>query len=69
MRIRVEHNGTSFEFERKPMDDGRFRAACKIVGAALYVGLAWIVASICGLFGFVALAIVSLFAFMAYVGF
>lgn len=68
MRIRVEHNGTAFEFERTPMDEGRFRAVCKIVGAALYVGLAWIVASICGLFGFVALAIVSLFACLAYVG-
>ena len=68
MRIRVEHNGTAFEYERKPMDEGRFRAVCKIVGAALYVGLAWIVASICGLFGFVALAIVSLFAFMEYFG-
>ena len=66
MRIRVEHNGTAFEFERKPMDEGRFKAVCGIIGAALYVGMIWIVATLCGTFGVAAVAIASVFAFAFY---
>lgn len=66
MRIRVERNGTAFEFERTPMPESRFKAVCAVIGAALYVGMIWIVAELCGIFGVVAVVIVSLFAFMAY---
>ena len=35
MRIRLEHNGTVFEFERRPMEIGRFAILCKLAGAAV----------------------------------
>ena len=35
MRIRLEHNGTVFEFERRPMEIGRFTVLCKLAGAAV----------------------------------
>lgn len=35
MRIRIERNDTVFEFERKPLSEGRFRALCKLAGAAI----------------------------------
>lgn len=63
MRIRVERNGTAFEFERPPMPESRFKAVCAVIGAALYVGMILIVAALCGIYGVVAVVIVSLFAF------
>lgn len=35
MRIRIEHNGKSFEYERTPMKEERFFALCKLVGLAI----------------------------------
>ena len=35
MRIRLEHNGTVFEFERRPMEIGRFAILCKLAGAVI----------------------------------
>ena len=35
MRIRLEHNGTVFEFERRPMEIGRFTVLCKLAGAVI----------------------------------
>lgn len=35
MRIRLEHNGTAFEFERKPMPPERFEAVCRLTGFAI----------------------------------
>ena len=35
MGIRLEHNGTVFEFERRPMEIGRFTVLCKLAGAAV----------------------------------
>ena len=35
MKIRLEHNGTVFEFERRPMEIGRFTVLCKLAGAAV----------------------------------
>ena len=32
MKIHVEHNGTVFEFESRPMKEGRFRALCGLPG-------------------------------------
>lgn len=53
MRIRLEHNGTIFEFERKPMPEGRFRALCAIAAAGVYAGMVWAVASLCDFPGLV----------------
>ena len=33
MRIRLEHNGTVFEFERRPLPEGRFKALCALAAA------------------------------------
>lgn len=42
MRIHVEHAGTVFEYETKPMQESRFRALCgvayAVIGAAAFVG-------------------------------
>ena len=59
MRIYIEHNGTVFEYEHRPMPEGRFRALCAlvltvIVGAVLLGlvhmlgvwGLAWVVGAL-----------------------
>ena len=35
MKIRLEHNSTVFEFERGPMEIGRFTVLCKLAGAAV----------------------------------
>ena len=35
MKIRLEHNSTVFEFERGPMEIGRFAILCKLAGAVI----------------------------------
>lgn len=35
MKIRLERSGTVFEFERKPMEIGRFALLCQLAGAAI----------------------------------
>lgn len=35
MKIRLEHDGTVFEVERKPMPLERFTALCKLAGCAI----------------------------------
>ena len=57
MRIRLEHNGTVFEFERKPMPEGRFRALCGRAAAGMYAGMVWAVTSLCGFPGLVPLLV------------
>ncbi len=57
MRIRLEHHGTVFEFERKPMPEGRFRALCCIAAAGVYAGMVWAVASLCDFPGLVLLLV------------
>lgn len=51
MKIRLEHNGTVFEFERRPMLAGRFKALCAVAAAGIYAGMVITVASLCGGFG------------------
>lgn len=51
MKIRLERNGTVFEYEHQPMKEGRFRALCVLAGAAVYAGLVIGVAALCGEFG------------------
>lgn len=51
MKIRLERNGTVFEYEHQPMKEGRFRALCALAGAAVYAGLVIGVAALCGEFG------------------
>ena len=53
MRIRLEHNGTVFEFERRPMPEGRFKALCVLAAAGVYAGMVWAVAALCDVPGLV----------------
>lgn len=43
MKIHFEHKSTVFEFERRPMPEGRFRALCtlilSVIGGAVLLGL------------------------------
>lgn len=56
MRIRLEHNGTTFEFERPPMPEGRFRALCQLAAGGMYAGMAVGIAKLCGIWGLLVLA-------------
>lgn len=53
MKIRLEHNGTVFEFERKPIPECRFKALCVLAAAGVYAGMVWAVASLCDFPGLV----------------
>lgn len=64
MRIRLEHHGTVFEFERKPMSEGRFRAICGLTAAGVYAGMVWAVASLCGFLGLLLMVFSTLFGGM-----
>lgn len=64
MRIRLEHNGTVFEFERRPMPEGRFKALCALAAAGVYAGMVWAVAALCGGFGVLMVAAVTLIVVM-----
>lgn len=60
MRIRLEHDGSVFEYERRPMRSSRFRALWAIAAGALYVFLVWGVAALCGLMGVLVVAIATI---------
>ena len=64
MRIRLEHNGTVFEYERPPMPEHRFKALCLLAAGGLYVGLVAAVAALCGGWGVLMVAVVTLFVVM-----
>lgn len=64
MRIRLEHNGTVFEYERRPMPEGRFKALCVLAAAGVYAGMVWAVAALCGGFGVLMVAAVTLIVVM-----
>lgn len=59
MKLHFERDGTVFEYELKPMKEGRFRALCSIAGGCLYVWLTWVITSRCGLWGLIPLAFVT----------
>lgn len=64
MRIRLEHNGTVFEFERRPMPEGHFKALCALAAAGVYAGMVLAVAALCGGWGVLMVAVVTLFVVM-----
>lgn len=51
MKIRLERNGTVFEYERQPMKEIRFRVLCALAAVGVYAGLVIGVAALCGGFG------------------
>ncbi len=76
MRIRLEYSrrlcdedtmesgGTVFEYESRPMPEHRFKALCLLAAGGLYVGLVAAVAALCGGFGVLMVAAVTLFVVM-----
>lgn len=48
MKIRLDFDGKVFEFEKKPMSGGRFKALCVIFLVLLYVGAVVMLAKHCG---------------------
>lgn len=69
MKIRLEHNGTAFEFERKPMPEGRFRALCALAAAGVYAGMVWAVAALCDVPGLLIVVVGTMVAVLAAKGF
>jgi len=59
VKIRLERDGTVFEYTRPPLPEGRFRAVCGLAAAGLYAGMLVGVAAICGLYGVVTVAVVT----------
>ena len=51
MKIRLERDDAVFEYERKPMNESRFRVLCALAAAGVYAGLVIGVAALCGEFG------------------
>ena len=59
MRVKFEKAGVTFEFEREPMPEHRFRALCLLGALGLYGGMMVGVAALCGIPGIGALAVAT----------
>lgn len=59
MKMKLDLHGVSFECEKSPMSEQRFKAMCLLAAAGMYVGLVISVTSICGFHGLVAMAIAT----------
>lgn len=64
MKLRLEFHGILFEYEKKPMQEGRFRRLCAIATAAMYVSLVIGVTRLCGLLGLLVVVSVTGIAFV-----
>ena len=51
MKIRLERGGVTFEYERQPMKESRFRALCALAAAGVYAGMVAAITALCGDFG------------------
>ena len=67
MKIRLERDGTVFEFERQPLPDSRFKAVCGLVAAGIYAGMVVGIAALCGLLGVITVAVVTGIAIVLHV--
>lgn len=65
MRIRLERGDVIFEYETRPMPEGRFRTVCGLTAAGVYAGLVITVAALCGLLGVIVVGVLTLFGVMA----
>ena len=64
MKIRLEYNGTTFEYSRRPMSERRFKALCGLAAAGIYMGLMLGAAALCGfpgLLGGIGLSVAAMF--------
>lgn len=63
MKLKLDFHGVIFEYERKPMQEGRFRLLYALAAAALYVGLAIGATVLCGFRGLLVVAALTLIVF------
>ena len=63
--MRICYDGVSFEFERRPMPERRFKALCLLAAGGLYVKLAEVVATLCGFLGLLALLVMTIVVVLA----
>lgn len=59
MKIRLERDGVTFEFERQPLPEARFKAVCGLSAAGIYAGMVVGVAALCGLPGVITVAVAT----------
>lgn len=59
MKIRLERDGTVFEFERQPLPESNFKTIYRLAAAGIYAGMVVGVAALCGLQGVVTVAVVT----------
>lgn len=63
MKIKLDLHSGILEYERKPMQEIRFRLLYTLLAAALYAGLAIGVTAMCGFLGLVVIAAVTVIVF------
>lgn len=63
MKIKLDLHGVILEYEKKPMQEGRFRLLYTLLAAALYVCLTVGVTALCGFLGLVVVAAVTVIVF------
>lgn len=63
MRIKLDLHSGILEYDRKPMQESRFRLLYTLLAAAMYVGLAIGVTALCGFLGLVVIAAVTVVVF------
>lgn len=59
MKIRLERDGTVFEYTRPPLPEGRFRAVCGLAAAGVYAGMVVVIAALCGVTGVITAAVAT----------
>lgn len=64
MKIHFEKGGVVFEWEQKPMKEGRFRVLCLLAAATIYAGMVGVVTALCGIFGLGVVMLTTFFCVM-----
>lgn len=59
MKIRLEHNGVTFEYTRPPLPEDRFKVICRLAAAGIYAGMVVGVAALCDLPGVITVAVAT----------
>lgn len=60
MKLKLDFHGVIFEYEKKPMQEGRFRRLCTLAAVALYVIMVIGTTALCGVWALLAIAVVTL---------
>lgn len=60
MKLKLDLHGVTFEYERRPMPEHRFKTLCLLAAAGMYGGMIVGVASLCGVWGVAAVGFVTL---------